>query len=265
MTNLIYIGGFGHSGSTLLEYLMTGSPALAACGEIAEARRAEAATRLCSCGKPVPECPVWRFLADPSLGVAQWSHESLATRMLGEIGARYAAMTDSSKTAWHAARTPFALKRELGRDFQLVHIIRDPRAVCWSLLKRERRIGLRSNDALLAIKTMAGWAHANLACELFRRKYPDQYVRVRYEDLAGDPVAVMTGLMAKIMPSAAWDFAAIGSQDNRHQLYANRMRSQALLLGSIKLDDRWTQDMPRLLQRLVELLTWPLRRRYGYT
>ena len=38
VTKLVYIGGYGHSGTTLLEYLMTGSPAVIACGEVGSSR-----------------------------------------------------------------------------------------------------------------------------------------------------------------------------------------------------------------------------------
>ena len=35
MTKLVYIGGYGHSGSTLLEYLLAASAEVIACGEVA--------------------------------------------------------------------------------------------------------------------------------------------------------------------------------------------------------------------------------------
>jgi len=264
MVKLVYIGGYGHSGSTLLEYLMTGCPDLVGCGEVVNARRGEASARTCSCGQPTAQCPVWRFISDPALEMTHWSHGALDMRLLDQVAANYAAMVDSTKTAWRAAAAPFALRHKLSQDFRLVHIVRDPRAVCWSLLKRARRVGAQSNDIPLSIKTTLGWCYANSACELFGRIYPDNYARIRYEDLATDPCAVMISLMRTVLPWAQWDYNAIGSQDNRHQLYANRMRSQELPLESIKLDNEWQTEMPRKLRRLVELLSWPLCARYGY-
>lgn len=263
MAKLIYIGGYGHSGSTLLEYLVTGCPDIVGCGEVKSAMRADASARTCSCGQPTADCPVWHFLADGFLDKSQWSHVALDARLLERVGTTYAAVVDSSKTAWRSAPMPFRLRRALGQDFQLVHIVRDPRAVCWSLLQRERRIGAQSNDMLLAIKTIVGWRSANLACDLFGRKFPDQYVRVRYEDLAAHPMEVITSLVAQILPSSRWDFDAVGTQGNRHQLYANRMRSRSLQLERIKVDDRWRNEMPLRLQRLAGLLSWPLPGRYG--
>jgi hypothetical protein len=39
VTRLVYIGGYGHSGSTLLEYLLAASPKVVACGEVASVLR----------------------------------------------------------------------------------------------------------------------------------------------------------------------------------------------------------------------------------
>jgi hypothetical protein len=39
VTKLVYIGGYGHSGSTLLEYLLAASPKVIACGEVASVLR----------------------------------------------------------------------------------------------------------------------------------------------------------------------------------------------------------------------------------
>jgi hypothetical protein len=261
---LIYIGGYGHSGSTLLEYLMTGCKQVIACGEVVNARLKEASARTCSCGRPAGECPVWRFISDPALHVERWDHAALDGRLLDQVGAGYDAIVDSSKTAWRASATPFKLRREFGRDFLLVHIVRDPRAVCWSLLKRDKRVGGQSNDTLLCTETALGWSFANLACEMFRRRHPDQYCRIRYEDLVRHPSAAMTALMRKVLPDRQWAFETIGACDNRHQLYANRMRTQDLFLDRIKEDDTWRMSMPSKYRRLVAPLSWRLRARYGY-
>jgi hypothetical protein len=109
-----------------------------------------------------------------------------------------------------------------------------------------------------------GWWIANLACELFGRRSPDRYVRLRYEDLARSPGEEMRGLFAKLVPEAEWPAEAIGANDNRHQLYGNRMRGATLSLAEVREDTAWQRDMPRVYRLLVSLLTAPLRWRYGY-
>jgi hypothetical protein len=66
VTKLIYIGGYGHSGSTLLEYLLAASPEIVACGEVSSVlhqrgrkEKAPAASppRRARCGGPLQQDP----------------------------------------------------------------------------------------------------------------------------------------------------------------------------------------------------------------
>jgi len=265
MTQLVYIGGYGHSGSTLLEYLMTASADVIACGEVASSRREWRRTRECSCGRLAEECPVWGHSLIQSFNRDHGNHADLDLVLLEKIANRYAIMVDSSKTAWLDGAAPFRLRRKLGQDFLLLHIVRDPRAVCWSLIKRSERLGERSNKVLLCAWTAFGWWFANLACELFRWMYPHQYHRIRYEDLARSPGAVLGSLLQELLPEGEWRFDAIGARDNRHQLYGNRMRSQRLTLADIKEDDTWRASMPTHYRHLIAPLSGVLRSRYGYS
>jgi hypothetical protein len=75
----------------------------------------------------------------------------------------------------------------------LLHLTREPVAVCWSALKQKKRqhgaVHKKSFlDALRCGWIVLGWSIANLSCELFRKLYPRQYVHLRYEDLARSPV-----------------------------------------------------------------------------
>jgi len=56
---LVYIGGYGRSGSTLLEYLLAAHPEVVACGEIERHLRVFARRRTCTCGEPARHCQVW--------------------------------------------------------------------------------------------------------------------------------------------------------------------------------------------------------------
>ena len=100
----------------------------------------------------------------------------------------YSAIIDSSKTAWGSLSTPFRLKRQFGSEFMLVHLVRDPTAVCWSVLKQKdrkaNREGRRVPHYLLRCSWMVvGWCLANLSSDLFGHIYPRHYVCIRYEDL----------------------------------------------------------------------------------
>jgi hypothetical protein len=114
------------------------------------------------------------------------------------------------------------LRHALGEDFVLLHLTLDRRVVSWSAVTEAGRQG--------------GWTASNLACEAFGRAYPDQYLRLRYEDLVRAPSEVMQGLVAKLLPGVSWNPTGIGDNANRHQLYGYRVRARRLSLADIKED-----------------------------
>jgi hypothetical protein len=264
MTKLIYIGGYGHSGSTLLEYLLAASPEIVACGEVSSVLNQRGRKEDCTSGKSAAACPVRGPLQRDPAALDGWSHERLALALLDESGGRYAALVDSSKTPWNALRAPFRLRRALGKDFTLVHLTRDPRAVSWSAVTKAGRQGTRPLSALRASGAALGWTASNLACEAFGRAYPGQYLQLRYEDLVHAPSEVMQRLVAKLLPGHGWDPKGIGDNTNRHQLCGNRMRARRLSLAEIREDSAWLSEMPSAARAMAAILTLPLRKRYGY-
>ena len=264
MTKLVYIGGYGHSGSTLLEYLLTASPDLIACGEVASVLRDHWRNGKCTCKRRVKDCPVWAPVFSLSETLPGMTHEDLTRFLVGEDGGAHAGLIDSSKTAWRSLASPFRLGRRLGDDFLLLHVVRDPRAASWAAVKKAGRRGQQPRGLVRCLFAALGWTVANLACEAFAWRHPERYLRLTYEDLARSPRKTMDGLLAKLLPGAAWRPEQLGAHDNRHQLYGNRMRSGSLSLAEVKEDVAWTRDMPGAHRGLVSLLTAPLRWRYGY-
>jgi hypothetical protein len=189
VAKLIYIGGYGRSGLTLLEYLLTTHPAVVGCGEVERHLRRFASNKVCTCGQLAKRCPVWKVFRHKSGKIKGWDHKQLTLALLERVSRRYAAMIDSSKTAWGSALIPFRLSSSLGLGFLLVHLVRDPRGVVWSAMKIRLRPHKGRQDSALkaALRAMAGWAGANLACEAFRLRHPESYLRVRYEDLVPQP------------------------------------------------------------------------------
>ena len=129
---------------------------------------------------------------------------SLSRALVAQDGDAHAILIDSTKTAWRSAAVPFRLASALGGDFALVHLVRDPRAVAWSGVKKAGRRGARPLLPLRSASAALGWWIANLACEAFGAKYPDRYVRLRYEDLARSPGEEMQGLFVKLVPGSKW-------------------------------------------------------------
>jgi hypothetical protein len=261
LKKLVYIGGYGRSGSTILEYLLTASPEVVACGEVSAALHRHPKKKNCTCGKPISDCPVW---GEVSCKLDGSTHRDLTLALLEQVESKHAVILDSSKTAWGSATVPFGFRRALGEHFFLVHLVRDPRAVCWSAVRRAERRSDRLNGALRCAFTTLGWWTANLACELFSRIYPDQYARLCYEDLTRAPRESVSRLLTVLGVKGRPQFRALGKSANRHQLHGNRVRRHPPSLNEIKEDLAWRTAMPLAYRRLVAVLSWPLRGRYGY-
>jgi len=200
-----------------------------------------------------------------SEGQSSWTHRSLSLTLFEQVSDAFAVMTDSSKTAWRSAKAPFALRRELEMNFQLVHVVRDPSGVSWSIIQKATRGGSSFNNKVLTcFVSAAGWWFANLACEIFGWLYPDQYTLMRYEDLARSPRAALGHLFTKLSLDPASGLAETTVTGNRHQLFGNRMRHRPLAFSGVREDARWKVEMPTFHQLFVAFMTWPLRSKYGY-
>ena len=271
MTKLVYIGGYGRSGSTLLEYLMAGSPAVLACGEVAssvgesDGKRKE---KICSCGRAAAACPVWGPFHSSVCKVAP-THADLLSALMQQGGGQYEAIIDSSKTAWGSFTAPFRLKRRFGSQFTLIHLMRQPAAVCWSVLRKKTRRAKKEGRrpyhyTLRCGFAVAAWSIANLSCELFGLLYPRQYIRLRYEDLAHSPAESLQSLFQRALPGVVWSLDDADTRDNRHQLHGNSVKRQQLAISDVKEDLEWQSEMPPEYSRVVQALSYPLRLRYGY-
>ncbi len=153
MTALIYIGGYGRSGTTLVESLLATRPDILACGEVASCLR-DRLDRGCTCGKTRQDCDVWGPFYQTPNGPRGMGHAGLTLALLDRASDRYAFLVDSSKTAWGSLGAPFTLRRKLGDQFYLVHVVRDPRAVCWS-----NAGGTRKRGGLVRFPVVASPAH----------------------------------------------------------------------------------------------------------
>jgi hypothetical protein len=171
---LIYLGGLGRSGSTIIERLLGELPGICSVGEVVHLwRRGIADSERCGCGEPFPECPFWRKVGEVAFGgwgqvdvgavhnlrdkidrtrfvpVLARSRLSPAHRRTVDGYLSYylrvyaavaevsgcQAIVDSSK---HASLA-FCLRWCEGIDLRVIHIVRDPRAVAYSWARQVSR------------------------------------------------------------------------------------------------------------------------------
>ncbi|GII77886.1 sulfotransferase [Sphaerisporangium rufum] len=297
---LIFIGGLGRSGTALLERLLGEVPGVAALGEVVHLwERGVAARELCGCGERFTSCPFWRRVGVRAFG--GWS-TGLAdrvltlrrrldrTRHIPALAARGAraglsgytrAYTRVYEAAAEVAGAPvvvdssrhaslaFCLRTSPVVDLSVVHVVRDPRAVAHSWRRRTDRMPDPGRASRRPWRTTAHWMVQNLAFELLARR-GGTVIRVRYEDLVADPVAVLSALLVRLglcreHEAEALAFLRPGAADLSvaHTCAGDpiRFRAGPLALGR---DEAGCERLSRPHRWLVTALAWPLMVQYGY-
>lgn len=301
--DVIFIGGFGHTGSTLLDRLLGQVDGVFSGGELARIWPVFGANRPCGCGRPFRSCPFWTGvletafgeMTEAEIGELERLYHRLARprnipRMLiglppanRELFDRCAVVlerlykaiasasgcdvvVDSSKRPAHG----LLLAKAGSFRVHVVHLIRDSRAIAYSLQRKENSIDAvvpNRDSSAGSLKFAFGWTSVNLAVAMSKRS-AYSYQRLRYEDFAGDPRATLetilefTGFTA---PKNLDFLSANGAVlDTAHTVSGNRRVSP--LTGNIRIkpDEEWVAALPKQTKRLLTILTYPLLRRYGY-
>lgn len=263
MTEVLYIGGYGRSGSTLLGRLLVAENGVLNLGEVAQAPGHLDSKRMrCTCGALFRDCAVWGHIDSEKMQAHKrpmptGPHRAILRVAAGLDGVRY--LVDGSKTAWGLVFRPIQLKAEPHFGITLIHLVRDPRGVAWSVLRERRRRGqepgpLRQSGIVL--RAVVGWCVANLGCSFFCILYPKQYHRIRYEDLDRKglpyPVETLVGRReSSVKRNWSWDHALSGNRIRHHDQQ------------DIRIDLAWRDHMPAPLRWLVVVPSSPLMLLYG--
>ncbi len=153
---LIYVLGLEHSGTTLIDHLLSGAQGVVGLGEVANYFSAShmqhyhqrwgdhSNAYLCSCGKPQDSCELWSQLSDYS-GLGALADAPLSAKYLElvkqakRLKGEGTTLIDSSKSIhglqnWLASRSKLGLKKS---DIRLVLAIKDARSFVTSMLRKQ--------------------------------------------------------------------------------------------------------------------------------
>lgn len=299
---VLYISGYGRSGSTLLGKMLGQLPDAVYVGEVnffwIEGVLGQ---RPCGCGRSMRECPLWMsvldgFGADVGATAAEVIDQLTMTmrtrhgvnlltarrrreydrrltdlhRHLGrlyeaiaaEFGARV--IVDSSKSPLYG----YIVSGLPGVRVESIHLVRDPRATAdaWRRPKRES-IG----DSVLPQFGLAysslQWLVNNLLTRLWGRLLDGRYAWTRYEDLMTSPRAAMDDLGRQL----GRDLSAIDIQPDgtvalaiSHSIAGNPNRFDT---GRVPLRQHvgWQERIRPSEHLLITGLTLPCLRLFGYS
>ncbi|MGH2739322.1 MAG: sulfotransferase [Actinomycetota bacterium] len=227
MTKVLYIVGWGRSGSTILGNVLGELDGFFHTGELwglwgsFEKGPEGFHARRCGCGERVEDCEIWGpALRTCASGlypaeVKRWykkvvrlrytvrlirgrpatgtSREALAAylELLNCLYATIADATDSRVIVDSSSRPPDAavLRMLSGVRPYFLHMVRDPRAVAYSWTRQTLRPDTRRElPRHGSTNSTINWLTWNLAAEMLgRRNGSEGYLRIRYEDFVRDP------------------------------------------------------------------------------
>jgi hypothetical protein len=222
---VLFIGGLGRSGSTLLDRMLGQLGGVWSVGELVHLwQRGLEENNLCGCGRRFRDCAFWRLVGEAAFGgwdaldvqevlalkravdrnryvplmclPALWPpyrarlrrYQRLLERLYRAVGQVAGAplLVDASKHASHA----FLLRGVPGVDLRLVHLVRDSRGVAFSWGKLIRRREVVDGDALMAtdtpVRMSARYLGYNSLFHLLRRLGVATLL-LRYESLVRRP------------------------------------------------------------------------------
>lgn len=299
---LIYIGGYGRSGSTLLDLMLSSSSELLSLGEIVELplHHLDQGDR-CSCGAVYADCSFWSRVFESFCGddcekrlrnlhrlsarhegwggiVRRFSEGSSRTMHATELCRFYESIyqslgnripVESSKTARSCVMRPYLLQKTCGLRIKLIHITRDPRGVYLSIAKggnKELESGLIQTVRFRKLRGLSGWALANSAAVLNRLLLGDeQYLHLRYEDLVSSPdssIRRIEEFLGMDLTAARRMFLEPVKITNAHLAGGNRMARTGEVL--IRPDRAWEDLLSASRRFLVWLAVFPLAIFFGY-
>jgi len=300
---VLYVVGLGRSGSTILSNSLGQIGGFFSAGELNFIWRHNVIeNRLCGCGRPFRECPVWTRVMDEAFGgmdgvdpreMMRLQSSGARTRhiplMLTERGRQRLAerlekllinyrrlyeaigsvtdslvIVDSSKEPAHG----YAMSMVPDVDFYVLHLVRDPRAAAYSWLKKKPQPDTDSREHMVRFspaKSSALWDSWNASAEALWRRTPQRYLRLRYEDFVADPRESLERILGLVKATAELPLAGERevSLGVSHTVSGNPNRFET---GAVELrpDREWIHEMNPRDRTLVTALTLPLLPHYGY-
>jgi len=295
---VLFIGGYGRSGSTLLDRVLGHcSDRFFSGGELRHIwKEGYGENRVCGCGQPFASCEFWSAVSESAFGTPRldpepvlqlkqrvdrwWKIPRLAmshrgsrlevhlTRYQDHLRRLYGAIADQSgaDVIIDSTKDPshgYVLSSMPDIDLRVVHLVRDSRAVAysWQRKKFNPGSGVDMNRYSL-IKTGLEWGAINALIGGLRRR-SSGYTMVRYEDLVADPGTQLTRILDMMDEEGTLPYEGLVHLRNDHTVAGNPIRFKR---GETKLrlDDEWRTSMSLFGKIVMTSLTLPGLASYGF-
>lgn len=283
---VVYLAGWGRSGSTVLGAILGELDGWLSVGELRYLFREQVT---CGCSLMAAECPYWQAVvarAEEMLGGLDRARyamlqdtvlspkrvpsilrhperpELVELARITDALRRSAAIQAGARVLVDASKHPGDAALVASRGGLVVHLVRDPRATAYSWDRRRR-------EGQLAIGFAAStgrWLEWNALSEVVAARLPrPRKIRIRYEDFVADPAATVASIAA--LAGETVDTSALASGvatlGGNHMVSSNPAKFRTGRVPLV-LDSAWRSELSRTEQAAVTAVAWPLMARYGY-
>ncbi|MCA9470425.1 MAG: sulfotransferase [Nitrospirales bacterium] len=301
---VLYIAGYGRSGSTLLERILGQFEGFFPVGELETIwHYGFVDNHLCACGQSFSDCDFWQSVVKEGLQpghdfdlneiaaikkylrfrrVPQLSMPCLTTTKMRNALSQYARLrsrllsaiqkVSGAKVIIDSSKSPvvlYALNEVDHIDYHVVHLVRDSRGVAFSWLRKKPALISKNKAHYLSRFNVASssliWSEYNLLIEAYGQS-KRLLGRVRYEDFIADPKGETLKILSGLGEKQGdLEFLEQSSVEFK-TFHSLNGNPMRFQKGKVQLapDEEWKQKMPKVKKAMVTAMTYPLLARYGY-
>jgi len=298
-TRVIYIAGYGRSGSTILDILLSQSDQISGFGELTNLmENGWINNEYCSCGDRINECKFWAKIKkswEESSPISVNEYIILQKRYLNKYSIikllknsifkskkfkkfeestilLYKLLSKNSDKSYiiDSSKSPirmYALKI-MDINIDVIHLVRDGRAVANSLkrpLKKDLKKGIQEDiNSKTVYKTILAWMFSNMLVRILSNKL--NYLVVRYEDLINDGERTIKNIEKKLDINLQPTINKIRNNEvlnKEHIAAGNRLRMQDNLKFKGHIYSKWNYLSSREV-KIINKIAGRSLKKYNY-
>jgi hypothetical protein len=283
MKTIIYIAGYGRSGSTLLDIILSQSKYIKSTGALSNFSEWVLNDRKCACGESLSECVVWSSIihkfcdrhgesAIEQYELLRKRYESRSSFWKGifvspfgrdyNIYTKYtkslydlifnefdtAVLVDSSKSSTDSVLRAYNLSKIDEFDVKYIMLVRDPRGCIYSVINGKgspERVRKKYPKFIWALRAVNGWLQANFYANYsMSQLQKDNVIMVSYEEFISDPL----NTIGRLSEFTGVDLSDVNSviANGKDIVPGHNLGGNRLRFSKhikLRLDERWKEEL----------------------
>jgi hypothetical protein len=297
---VLYIAGFERSGSTIVNRVLGQIDGFVAWGEIRDIwQHGIVENKSCTCGVSFAECSAWQQIFQEAFDgtnkidipkmsklqkkarfmvllhyfklvkdrvfkqeVSQYltNLEKLYRGIQKTTGSKV--IVDSTKASWYG----YVLSLLSSIDLYVIHIVRNPKGVCYSLEQHKSK-GELTSQWYNPLHASLSWNLKNHTVEMLLNSSRKRYLRINYESFMANPQIAVKQIL-DLLNEEVTELPFIGKSEVKmttdHIITGSPSSRSQTGVVKLRLDEQWKQQMIFRDKLLVSCLTFPLLYSYKY-